>query len=270
MNERTMKQCERSGEGPGKGVSCPRGRVAMLTRRSALTLLVAAGAPTFWRSSMAAAQALRPAADAVDHLLLGTRDLEAGIDWVAKRCGVRAAVGGSHPGRGSRNALIAFKQRRYLEIIAPDPAQPPENLTRNLRTLDEPRLIAWASASAALGTLARRLQEGGQRVTDPLDGARIRPDGRKLAWRTIALEARFEQDGTDPIPFFIQWSAGSVHPSKDSPAGCRLQSFVLHHPDPEHVTDVLRKLGLDADVRRSDAVRLTATLDTPKGSVELG
>ena len=103
---------------------------------------------------MAASQATRPAADAVDHLLLGTRDLDAGIEWVAKRFGVKAAVGGSHPGRGTRNALIAFRRRRYLEIIAPDPAQPPENLTRDLRALDEPRLIAWASASGDLGALA--------------------------------------------------------------------------------------------------------------------
>jgi glyoxalase-like protein len=269
MNERTMKQCERSGAEPGKGVSCLGAASQMLTRRSALTLLVAAGVPPFWRSSMVASQAMRPAADAVDHLLLGTRDLEAGIDWVAKRFGVRAAVGGSHPGRGSRNALIAFRQRRYLEIIAPDPAQPPENLTRNLRTLDEPRLIGWASASADLGTLARRLQERGQRVAGPLDGARIRPDGGKLAWRTIALEAKFEQDGTDPIPFFIQWSPASSHPSQDSPQGSDLIAFAIEHPKADAVRALLAQSGIDAEVRQAKSCRLIATLDTPNGRVVL-
>ena len=218
---------------------------------------------------MTAAQALKPAADAVDHLLLGTRDLGAGIEWVAKKFGVKAAVGGSHPGRGSRNALIAFRQRRYLEIIAPDPAQPPENLTRNLRTLDEPRLVAWASASGDLGALAKRLQERGQRVTGPLDGARIRPDGGKLAWRTLALEAAFEQDGTDPIPFFIQWSPDSSHPSQDSPQGCDVIAFAIEHPKADAVRALLAQAGIDADVRQAKSCRLIATLDTPKGRVVL-
>ena len=241
----------------------------MLTRRSALTLLVAGGVPTFLRNSMAASQTMRPAADAVDHLLLGTRDLEAGIEWVVKRLGVKAGVGGSHPGRGTRNALIAFSQRRYLEIIAPDPEQPPENLVRNLRTLDEPRLIAWASASDDLGELAKRLQERGQRVTGPLDGARIRPDGRKLAWRTLALEATFEQDGIGPIPFFIQWSRESSHPSQDSPPGCDLIAFAIEHPKADAVRALLGQAGIDAEVRQAKSCRLMATLDTPKGRVAL-
>jgi len=218
---------------------------------------------------MTAAQALKPAADAVDHLLLGTRDLDAGIEWVAKKFGVKAAVGGSHPGRGSRNALIAFRQRRYLEIIAPDPAQPPENLTRNLRTLEEPRLIAWASASTDLSALAKRLQERGQRVTGPLDGARIRPDGGKLAWRTLSLEEAFEQDGADPIPFFIQWSPESSHPSQDSPQGCDVIGFAIEHPKADAVRALLAQAGIDADVRQAKSCRLIATLDTPKGRVVL-
>jgi hypothetical protein len=241
----------------------------MLTRRSALTVLVAAGVPTFWRRSMAASQGMRPAADAVDHLLLGTRNLEAGIEWVAKRFGVKAVVGGSHPGRGTRNALIAFRRTRYLEIIAPDPAQPPENLTRNLRTLDEPRLIAWASASNDLGALAKRLQERGQRVTGPLDGARIRPDGGKLAWRTLAVQAAFEQDDTDPIPFFIQWSSESSHPSQDSPPGCDLIALAIEHPKADAVRALLAEAGIDAEVRHAKSCHLIATLDTPKGGVVL-
>ena len=218
---------------------------------------------------MTAAQALKPAADAVDHLLLGTRDLDAGIEWVAKKFGVKAAVGGSHPGRGSRNALIAFRQRRYLEIIAPDPAQPPENLTRNLRTLEEPRLIAWASASTDLSALAKRLQERGQRVTGPLDGARIRPDGGKLAWRTLSLEEAFEQAGADPIPFFIQWSPESSHPSQDSPQGCDVIGFAIEHPKADAVRALLAQAGIDADVRQAKSCRLIATLDTPNGRVVL-
>src|SRR5215472_18900271 len=84
----------------------------------------------------------------LDHILLGTNDLDHGIDWMQERSGVRAIFGGVHPGRGTRNALLSLGPRRYLEIIAPDPQQASaashNDMANRVRAAQEPRLITWA------------------------------------------------------------------------------------------------------------------------------
>ena len=113
---------------------------------------------------MTQAQNLVPATKAVDHLLLGVPDLDRGISWVYQKTGVKAVVGGSHPGRGTRNALLSLGGRQYLEIIAPDPAQTTFGFQIDLRKLPAPRLVNWAAVSMDLDALATRATAAGQRV----------------------------------------------------------------------------------------------------------
>src|SRR5215217_9122029 len=119
----------------------------------------------------------RPASTALDHLLLGAPDLDAAIAWFEKTTGVRPAVGGSHPGMGTRNALVSLGGRQYLEIIAPDPAQAAFNFQIDVRTLPEPRLVTWAASTPALDSVVSTAGSSGLRVFGPRDGSRVRPDG---------------------------------------------------------------------------------------------
>jgi hypothetical protein len=222
------------------------------------------------RELTAMSQALIPAQRALDHLLLGVADLERGCARVAELTGVEPAIGGRHPGMGTRNALISLGSRQYLEIIAPDPAQTTSTFWTDLRLLPEPRLVGWAAITPDLDGLVTRARDAGLSIVGPRDGSRTRPDGSVLAWRTASAPDTFGRGGVEVIPFFIQWTEGSRHPSEDSPHGCELRSFQLQHTDPAAVVETLKRLGIDTTVSQASEGVVRATLATPRGLVHLG
>lgn len=246
-------------------------------------------------SSLLRVQNPSPAQNIVDHLLLGVADLDRGIAWVEQRTGVRAAIGGTHPGAGTRNALLSLGAGSYLEIIAPDPAQSAFNFQFDVRQLAEPRLITWAAATNDIEDAASMLRAGGYRLFGPRDGSRQRPSGELLRWKTLAAATNLRMGPIDPIPFFIQWAPDSPHPSQDSPAGCTLLSLHFQHPDPSALSSTFRDLGLQRhdpaarepgrDRKRADqavqapgievnpsksaSARISATVRTPAGTIKL-
>jgi catechol 2,3-dioxygenase-like lactoylglutathione lyase family enzyme len=201
----------------------------------------------------------------LDHILLGCNDLDKGIAFVEEKTGVRAAFGGVHPGRGTRNALLSLGDRHYLEIIAPDPAQPnaTESLSLALKKLTAPRLVGWAAHPGDIDAFANKLRDARLAFEGPRPGSRQRPDGRVLQWKSLSLE----DDRGGVLPFFIQWSADSVHPSADAPAGCKIVNFEMSGPDPGEINRLCKLMDLDVPVGRSEKLQLRARIAGPGGKV---
>jgi len=203
----------------------------------------------------------------VDHLVYAAPDLDQAIDEVEDLLGIRAEIGGSHPGGGTRNALISLGPTTYLEIIAPDPEQSDFEGQRIFRIDDvtAPTLVTWAANANDIDRLASTAIGNGKTPGSSLAGSRRRPDGVLLAWQytdpsTVLL------DGV--VPFFINWGE-TPHPATSAPAGARLQALRVEHPDPEGVRRAFEALGLAIPVTAAPRPGLIAVIESPNGTVEL-
>jgi hypothetical protein len=202
----------------------------------------------------------------LDHILLGCNDLDQGIAFFEQHTGVRAMIGGVHPGRGTRNALLSLGERRYLEIIAPDPAQSKVAdvglpLSNMLKSLTAPTLVGWAAHTSDIESLAKKLRVSGIAFDGPREGSRARPDGRVLRWKTVNLA----DDRHGVLPFFIEWNSSSVHPSVDAPSGCLLESFTIVDPDPAALKKVTEPIGLEVPIEAGGKAHLSAQFSSSKG-----
>jgi 4-carboxymuconolactone decarboxylase len=222
-----------------------------------------AGAPLPFREPSGTLSTL----DRVDHLVYATPDLAAGIARIEQLLGVRATPGGQHPGRGTRNALIALGPNTYIEIIGPDPEQPAPKEPRpfGIDGLKAPRLVTWSAKERDLAGLSARATEQNVRLGALASGSRRRPDGVLLAWnytdpRTVVA------DGV--VPFFIDWGT-TPHPAASAVQGGTLAELTAEHPDPARVTTALTAVGLNLAVKKGSAPALVAIINTPRGRVEL-
>lgn len=247
-------------------------RELLFSRRSFLHASNAAiFASLLANSSTGQTMKLREAKNAVDHLVLAVDDLQRGIEWVEQKTGVRAVVGGKHPNRGTQNALLSFGGNQYLEILAPDPEQAGHARAAGLLKLTTPRLVLWASATAEIEKLAQQAKATQLLVMGPVDGSRARPDGKLLKWRSLSVAREADKNVIyfNVVPFFIQWDKDSLHPSQDSPAGCKLLALEFEHPEADQISAMMKALGLKAKVSKASAPAIKATLQTPKGKINL-
>lgn len=203
----------------------------------------------------------------LDHLVYATPDLDGTVAVLEEKLGVRAAPGGRHPGRGTRNALFGLSGRSYLEVIGPDREGPQPSGPRWF-TIDElraPRLVAWSVRDARLEERARTAQEAGIPLGAIGTGSRMRPDGQLLRWR-FTDPATLAAGGV--VPFFIDWGEGA-HPTDLLSEVLRLAELRLEHPQAEPVGRLLRNLEVPAQVHEGPSPRLSAVIEGPRGQTTL-
>ena len=201
----------------------------------------------------------------IDHLVYAAPDLQAAVADIAERFGVRARIGGRHPGRGTRNALLALGPQTYLEIIAPDPEQPASAVPHPFRldSADCGRLVKWALTCEDIDATVARARDHGYDPGDVVDGHRAEPGGTVLRWRMTSGDLA---DGL--APFLISWG-DTEHPARSAPSGLTLEAFRIEHPDPPSLLPALTALGADAEIKPAAAAALVAHLSGPNGSMVL-
>lgn len=205
----------------------------------------------------------------IDHLILGGPDLDALEQYAEEQLGVPPRRGGSHPGWGTRNSLVGLGGRRYLELVAPDPAQDDPEGARPFRVdeLVAPTLVGWAVRADDIAAVVGRSRESGHDPGDPVAMSRTTPDGALLSWHLTPTDTGF----AGALPFVIDWGE-TPHPSDGLP-GVTLQTFRVRHPEASRISSVLEALGAGrgpVQLRTGAPARLSAVLLTAAGRVELG
>lgn len=205
----------------------------------------------------------------LDHLVFASPNLDAGVAHIKALTGATAELGGPHPGRGSRNALLTFDAFTYFEIISVDPNQPkpdrplPFGLDRATRS----RLAGFAIHPAGEETLeevADRMRALGHDPGPVRSMSRVKPDGEELHWRLTvpADDARSEP----ALPFVIDWG-DTPSPARSLPSMGTLQRLRVSHPDGA-VRAVVDGLDLGVETASGPA-GLSALIETERGRVEI-
>src|SRR5512141_2110967 len=214
----------------------------------------------------------------LDHIVIAAASLDAGVEWVEQRLGVRPVAGGQHLARGTHNALLRLGARCYLEVIAADPAgQAParprwfslDEPEMQARLAASPALITWVVRTPSLAGACARVPDLGEIMPMTRNAFRWKisvPDTGALAWGGI-------------LPTAIQWEEGDDgvihHPCDVLPeSGCELVSLELSHPaavlGSGGIVALFRELRIAGPVDlKSGPKSLVAVIRTARGQVLL-
>ncbi len=226
----------------------------------------------------------------IDHLVVMATSLEAGVQWCEATLGITPTAGGEHEKYGTHNRLFKIATPTYplayFEIIAINPdAVIPKRLqvTRwfdmddrvlQKAVAEQPRLVHFVSSTDDLKTARHALR------TQGIERGQIVHASRKSGKGTLNWQITVREDGerlfNGTLPTLIQWGKPDatdplrLHPRNSLPrSGVTLQSLSVTHPSAVKLQTAYDALGLTGVQIETGPANLCATLQTPKGLVQL-
>ena len=131
---------------------------------------------------------------AIDHLVIAVPDLAAAMKTY-RDLGFTVVVGGRHPGVGTANALIAFRDTSYLELLAFHESRPDHRWWSALAKGGG--LVDFCLQTDDLAGDAKMLRQAGVGMGEIERGDRQRPDGVEVRWACVL--ARGAHRGVAPF-----------------------------------------------------------------------
>jgi catechol 2,3-dioxygenase-like lactoylglutathione lyase family enzyme len=119
---------------------------------------------------------------AIDHLVIVVPDLAAAITTY-RELGFAVTPGGRHPGVGTDNALVVFRDASYLELLAFHEPRPDHRWWSPF--MRGGGLVDFCLQSDDLTGDAKTLRQAGVQMSELGRGARQRPDGVEVRWAWV-------------------------------------------------------------------------------------
>jgi hypothetical protein len=226
----------------------------------------------------------------IDHLVVMAPSLEVGVQWCEATLGITPSAGGEHEKYGTHNRLFKIATPQfplaYFEIIAINPEAVIPKRLQVTRWFDmddavlqktiaqEPRLVHFVSSTDDIKAARHALR------TQGIERGQIVHASRKSSKGMLHWQITVREDGerlfNGCLPTLIQWGKPDaaeplrLHPRNSLPrSGVTLQSLALHHPSSAKLQTALDAVGLTGVEVANGPANLVATLQTPKGLVQL-
>lgn len=226
----------------------------------------------------------------IDHLVVMASSLDAGVQWCEETLGITPGPGGEHEKYGTHNRLFKIASPKfplaYFEIIAINPgavipkrSQVPRWFDMDDKALqkavaEQPRLIHFVTSTDDIKSARHVLR------TQGIERGQVVHASRKSGKGTLNWQITVREDGerlfNGTLPTLIQWGKPDataplrLHPRNSLPrSGVTLQSLAVTHPSAAKLQAAYDAVGLEDVSVNEGPANLVATLQTPKGLVQL-
>ena len=116
----------------------------------------------------------------IDHIVILASDLDQAVQNFTEM-GFTVVPGGEHTGGLSHNALVAFQDGSYLELVAFKGAVPKDHFFYREGVTEG--LITYALLPSDIEADIAAMRERGLEYAGPRSGGRLRPDGVRIEWQ---------------------------------------------------------------------------------------